>query len=235
MHHYSCDPNRRDKMGWFGFTAVFAAFFLTHSIPVRPAVKSRILNRVGARGFAMAYSALSVAMLTLLIWSAGKAPYVQLWPQMEWHRHTAHLGMLAVCLILALGVARPNPFSFGGARNNSFDRTRPGIVRWTRHPILLALALWAGVHLLPNGDLAHVILFGVLGAFAFAGGWLIDRRKQREMGHANWAALKNAVHQAPLAHAPASWPGLFLRLAAGGAAYAALIWAHPLIIGLPAI
>src|SRR6056297_484155 len=226
MHHYSCDPNRRDKMGWFGFTAVFAAFFLTHSIPVRPAVKSRILNRVGARGFAMAYSALSVAMLTLLIWSAGKAPYVQLWPQMEWHRHTAHLGMLAVCLILALGVARPNPFSFGGARNNSFDRTRPGIVRWTRHPILLALALWAGVHLLPNGDLAHVILFGVLGGFAIAGQTLIDRRKRRDLGPARWDTLNAARKAAPRLQRPRCWPEAIMRCLVGLVAFVALILAH---------
>ncbi|HKL06680.1 MAG TPA: NnrU family protein [Roseovarius sp.] len=222
-------------MGWFGFTAVFAAFFLTHSIPVRPAVKSRILNRVGARGFAMAYSALSVAMLTLLIWSAGKAPYVQLWPQMEWHRHTAHLGMLAVCLILALGVARPNPFSFGGARNNSFDRTRPGIVRWTRHPILLALALWAGVHLLPNGDLANVILFGVLGGFAIAGRGLIDRRKRRVLGDTEWNALDTARRTAPFFHAPRFWPELCIRLLIGLAAFAGLLLAHPHVIGVPAL
>ena len=221
-------------MSWAGFAAIFAVFFLTHSVPVRPAVKSRVTAIIGTRGFALGYSALSVAMLALLIWSAGRAPYVQLWAQMPWHRHAAHLGMLTVCMILALAIARPNPLSFGGARSDRFDPSRPGLARWCRHPVLLALALWAGVHLLPNGDLAHVILFGVLGAFALAGGWLIDRRKRREMGHANWAALKNAVHQAPLAHAPASWPGLFLRLAAGGAAYAALIWAHPMIIGVPA-
>ena len=222
-------------MGWFGFTAVFAAFFLTHSIPVRPAVKSRIVNRIGTGGFGLAYSALSVAMLALLIWSAGEAPYVQLWPQMEWHRHAAHLGMLAVCLLLALSVARPNPFSFGGARNNRFDPTRPGIVRWTRHPILLALAIWAGVHVLPNGDLAHVILFGVLGGFAIAGRALIDRRKRRVLGASQWDTLDLARKAAPRFHAPRSWPVLLLRLLVGLAAFAALLLAHPHVIGVPAL
>ncbi|WP_306152411.1 NnrU family protein [Roseovarius sp. MMSF_3281] len=222
-------------MGWFGFATVFAAFFLTHSIPVRPAVKSRIVKRIGAGGFGLAYSALSVAMLALLIRSAGAAPYVQLWPQMDWHRHAAHLGMLAVCLLLALSVARPNPFSFGGARNNGFDPARPGILRWTRHPILLALAIWAGVHLLPNGDLAHVILFGVLGGFALAGRALIDRRKRRVLGGAQWRALDRARRAAPWFHAPRFWPELFIRLVIGLAAFAALLLAHPHVIGVPAL
>ncbi|QFT99498.1 NnrU protein [Roseovarius sp. THAF8] len=222
-------------MGWTGFAAVFAAFFLTHSIPVRPAIKSRIAGKIGTRGFGMAYSALSTGMLALLIWSAGEAPYVQLWPQMEWHRHAAHLGMLSVCLVLALSIGRPNPFSFGGARNACFDASRPGIVGWTRHPVLLALALWAGVHLLPNGDLAHVILFGMLGGFALAGRAVLDRRKRRVLGTSLWARLDTARKAGPRLHAPHSWSGLLIRLLAGLAAFAALLLAHPHVIGVSAL
>jgi len=222
-------------MGWTGFAAVFAAFFLTHSIPVRPAIRARLVERIGPRGFGLMYSALSVGMLALLIWSAGEAPYVHLWPQMAWHRHAAHMGMLAVCLILALGIARPNPFSFGGAWNDRFDPARPGIVRWTRHPILLALALWAGVHLVANGDLAHVILFGVLGSFAIAGRAVIDRRKRRILGPLRWEVLDTARKAAPLFHAPRFWSALFVRLVIGLVAFAALLLAHPHVIGVPAL
>lgn len=222
-------------MGWAGFSAVFAAFFLTHSIPVRPAVKARLVAMAGAGGFGLGYSILSLAMLALLIWSAGQAPYVQLWPQMEWHRRVAQLGMLAVCMILALSVARPNPFSFCGARNDRFDPARPGLLGWTRHPILLGLAIWAGVHLLPNGDLAHVILFGVLGSFAIAGRVLIDRRKRRTLGASRWANLDAARKAGPSYHAPVSWVGFGLRVAVGLAAFAVLIWLHPHVIGVQAL
>lgn len=222
-------------MGWTGFAAVFAAFFLTHSIPVRPAVKSRLVGRIGARGFGLAYSALSIGMLALLIWSAGEAPYVQLWPQVEWHRLAAHLGMLAVCFILALSIGRPNPFSFGGSKNDSFDPARSGILRWTRHPVLLALAIWAGVHLLPNGDLAHIILFGVLGSFALAGRALVDLRKQRLLGVSRWNALDSTRKAAPPFHAPCSLPSLYFRILIGLAAFAALLLAHPYLIGVSAL
>lgn len=222
-------------MTWTGFAAIFVAFFLTHSIPVRPAIKTAIVDRVGTRAFGLGYSALSVGMLALLIWAAGQAPYVELWPQAIWHRHAVHLGMLAVCLILASGIARPNPLSFGGAGNDRFDPKRPGIVGWERHPVLLVLALWSGLHLLPNGDLAHVILFGVLCAFALAGRRLIDRRKRREMGLDRWDALRREVASAPKVYLPARPMALILRLALGVALFALLLWAHPVVIGVPAL
>src|SRR3546814_17919639 len=90
--------------------------------------------------------------------------------------------MAVVCLILALAIGRPNPFSFGGTNNAAFDPARPGIVGWIRHPLLAALALWAGAHAFANGTLAHVLMFGIFAAFALVGGPLIDRRRQRDMG-----------------------------------------------------
>lgn len=48
---------------------------------------------------------------------------------------------------------------------------------------LWALSLWALAHVVPNGDLAHVILFGNFAAFALLGQRLVDRRRQRDMGN----------------------------------------------------
>lgn len=222
-------------MTWAGFAGIFALFFATHSIPVRPAIKAGITARVGPRGFALGYAVLSLAMLALLIGSAGQAPHVELWPQAPWQRHVVHLGMLAVCLILAFSIARPNPFSFGGARNESFDPTRPGIVRLFRHPILSALALWAGSHLLPNGELAHVLLFSILGGFAIAGRGLINRRKRREMGSQQWEELNACVAQATLLPPPPSWRAVAFRLAAGIALFVVLLMLHPVVIRVPAL
>lgn len=221
-------------MSWTGFASLFVMFFVTHSVPVRPAVKARIAGQIGQRGFGVGYSILSLLMLGLLIWSAGRAPYVELWPQMPWQRHVAHIGMLAACLILAFSLGRPNPFSFGGAWNDRFDPARPGILRWTRHPILLVLALWAGVHLLPNGNLAHVILFGTLGLFAIAGRALIDRRKHRTLGQAHWETLRRASIATPRFQRPVSWGSFLLRSVAGVILFVTLLWAHPHVIGVSA-
>jgi uncharacterized membrane protein len=217
-------------MGWFEFALAYVVFFLSHSLPVRPPLRPLLQARLGATGFTLAYSALSLAVLAWLIGAAGRAPQVILWDWAPWQVHVPLTVMGPVCLILALSIGRPNPFSFGGARNDQFDPARPGIVGWSRHPLLAALALWATAHVVPNGDLAHVILFGTFAAFALLGGRLIDRRKRREMG-AEWQRLRAAVATAPRLSWPASG-GTFARLAAGSALYATLLWAHPFLFGV---
>jgi uncharacterized membrane protein len=217
-------------MGWLEFLAAYAVFFLSHSLPVRPPLRPWLQARLGPWGFTLAYSALSLAVLAWLIGAAGRAPYVALWDWAPWQVYAPLTLMGPVCLILALSVARPNPFSFGGARNKLFDPARPGIVRWSRHPLLAALALWAAAHVAPNGDLAHVILFGTFAVFALLGGRLIDRRKRRGMG-AEWQPLRRAVAGAPLLPLRASG-GTLARLLAGIALYAALLWVHPVLFGV---
>ena len=169
-------------------------------------------------------------MLAWLIAAAGRAPHVTLWDWAPWQVHVPLIVMGPVCVILALSIGRPNPFSFGGARNDLFDPARPGIVRWSRHPLLAALALWAAAHVVPNGDLAHVILFGTFAAFAVLGGRLIDRRKRRGMG-ADWQGLRVVVEDAPLLSW--RWPGdILARLVAAVFLYGMLLWVHPVLFGV---
>lgn len=216
-------------MGWNEFAFAFAAFFLTHSIPIRPPLRPWAVARLGHAGFGIAYSALSLAVLAWLIAAAGRAPYVPLWDWAPWQNHVVLAVMLPICVILSLAIARPNPFSFGGAQNDRFDPASPGIVRLTRHPLLLALGIWSAVHILPNGDLAHVILFGTFAGFAMLGGRLVDRRRQREMGQ-RWHDLRAALSECPASLSLTA--DTLLRLAAGLMLYAGLIWLHPLVIGV---
>ncbi len=218
-------------MGWAEFVAAFAVFFLSHAVPVRPPLRPRLEAVLGARGFTLVYSALSLAVLAWLIAAAGRAPYVQLWGWAPWQVHVPLIAMLPACLIAALAIGRPNPFSFGGARARDFDPARPGIVRWMRHPLLVAMALWAFAHVVPNGNLAHVLLFALFGGFALLGGRLIDRRKRREMG-AEWARLDEARRAGPLLPCPVHPPGAVLRIAAGVGLYWGLIKAHPYLFGV---
>ena len=219
-------------MSWIAFAAVLGAFFLTHSVPVRPAIRARLVDVLGANGFIIAYLLLSIFMLAWLITAAADAPYVSLWDQALWQRTVTFYGMLAVCLLVALAAARPNPFSLGGFHNERFDPAYPGLVRWSRHPLLLALAIWAGVHILPNGDLAHAILFGVFAEFSILGMKLIDRRKMRLLGQEKWLALKHQVSAAPMWATPQSWAVLGLRIAAGGLGFLLLVLLHPTVLGV---
>ncbi|SMX50984.1 NnrU protein [Actibacterium lipolyticum] len=218
-------------MGWLEFALTWIAFFVTHSIPLRPPVRPWFQARLGRRGFSIAYSLLSLAALAWLIGAAGRAPFVPLWDWAPWQGHVTLVIMLLVCLILTLAIGRPNPFSFGGARNERFDPQRPGIIRVIRHPLLVALALWAAAHVVPNGDLAHVLLFGVFATFAALGGRLVDQRRQREMGP-EWQCLHDAVTASSGNVIPASWTAASVRLVAGVALFGGLIWAHPWLFGV---
>ena len=218
-------------MAWAEFGTALVIFLLSHSLPVRPPVRPWLVERLGRRGFTIAYSIVSLAILGWMIHAAAGAPYIPLWYWAPWQNHVVLAAMLPVCLIVALAIGKPNPFSFGGAQNDRFDPAHPGVVGWLRHPFLIALALWSGAHLIANGDLAHVILFGMFAVFAVIGHPLLDRRKMRTLG-ARWAELRAqmSMHNRPsprqlLIHER-------VRVAAGLALYAALIGLHPYLFGV---
>ena len=220
-------------MTWLQYAAVILAFFISHSVPVRPKIRAALVARLGERGFTTAYSALSLVMLAAVIAAAGHAPFVLLWSQAAWQHHVVMDGMLGVCVLLAFSVGRPNPFSFGGARNDQFDPARPGIVGWTRHPVLMALLAWSMLHLLPNGNLAHVILFGIFAGFAAMGTKLVDKRKRRVMGDDQWQALLAQVRASPLVPAPARGTKVLIRAGVALIIYTVLVVLHPMVIGVP--
>jgi uncharacterized membrane protein len=213
-------------VGWFEFIAAFVAFFLSHSIPVRPAMRAKLVATLGPRRFTMGYSILSLGVLIWLIGAAARAPYVPLWDWALWQNLIGLAVMAFAIALLALSIGRPNPFSLGGARNDMFNPEIAGIVAVFRHPLLVSLALWALVHMIANGDLAHVILFGTFGGFALLGQKIIDRRKRRQMG-AQWADLEARMQVGTLKP-----KGTVLRQIIGVLTYAGLIWLHPMLFGV---
>ncbi|WP_282059317.1 NnrU family protein [Roseobacter litoralis] len=217
--------------GWLTFAGVFVLFFATHSIPVRPPVKKHLVKHLGAKGFTRAYSALSLLILALLIWAAQQAPFVLLWAEGPWHRPVIWLGMLVACLILTVSIGQPNPFSFGGRNNHAFDPLDAGVIGYLRHPLLNVLALWALLHVLANGDLAHVLLFATLALFALAGPRVIDARKKRDLGADAWLALVSETRSQRRFQVPSR--GTMLRLCAGVTVYLMLVYLHPIVIGAP--
>lgn len=216
--------------GWFNYFAAFTVFFLSHMVLVRPPVRPWLVHHLTQRGFTLAYSALSVAILWWLIKAAKTAPYVALWTYAPWQNWVPILLMLPVCLILSFGLGRPNPLSFGGWQNDRFDPHKPGLVKWMRHPILAALFLWSASHLVPNGDLAHVLLFGSFALFSILGMKLIDRRRQRELGD-RWQGIVATIRSAP-GPAPAQIPAFLARFIAGLGLYAVLAALHPWFAGV---
>ena len=85
-----------------------------------------------------------VAGVVLMVLGYRSAPFIFVYEPPTWGQHLNNLLMVFVFYLFA----------------SSGAKTR--ITRVIRHPQLTAFGLWAVAHLLANGDLASVILFGVL-------------------------------------------------------------------------
>lgn len=94
---------------------------------------------------------------------------------------------------------------------------RGNLKRFVRHPMLLGVGLWSVAHLFANGDQASVILFGALGVFALFAMWSATRR----------GAAKSTER--------VSVKFDFIVIAAGSVAYAAILFLHPYLFGMPVL
>ncbi len=224
--------------GWLEFCSAYLVFIASHAVPGRPALRAALTRVLGEGLYLAVYIAVSITILAWLIVAAGRAPFVALWEFSPWQTWAPNIVMPFVCLLAAFGTAAPNPLSFGGRQTYLYDADNPGIAGVVRHPILWAIALWSGAHLVPNGDLAHVILFGGFGVLALFGMLALDKRLRRQLGDATWSELAQRTSLVPLgAIVSGRWRPARLqldikRLLAALALYATLVASHSALIGV---
>ena len=178
-------------------------FLGAHSVRIfaEPWRQARIA-RMGAGAWKGAYSVVSLAGLALIVWGYGlaRAVPVDLWAPPVWTRHLSSLlNVVAFVLLAAAYVPR--------------NRIRAA----TGHPMVAGTALWAVAHLLSNGRLADLVLFGAFLAWA-----VLDFRAARARDRA-----------AGVRRAPGTLGGDLAVLAVGTAAAAAFaLWLHAPLVGV---
>jgi uncharacterized membrane protein len=154
--------------------AGMAVFLGVHSISiVAPAWRDRMVAAIGAGPWKGLYSILSIVGFLLLVggYAAARAEPVVLYVPPAGLRHVAALVMLPVFpLLLATYL--------------------PGRIKSaTKHPMLVAVKAWALAHLLANGMLADVVLFGGFLAWAVVDRISMKRRPARPLPAASsWRA-----------------------------------------------
>jgi uncharacterized membrane protein len=122
--------------------------------------------RMGPMGWKGLYSVISIAGFALLVYGYGlsrEAP-VDLWTPPRWTRHLASLLTLPVFILIAAAYVP-------GTR----------IKAALRHPMILGVKAWALAHLLSNGRLADVVLFGAFLAWAILD-YRAARQRDRQQG-----------------------------------------------------
>jgi uncharacterized membrane protein len=121
-------------------------FFASHSVRLAaPGFREREVARIGMRPWKLAYSAVSLVALILIIWGYGAARQepVVLWSAPAWTRHAAALlSVIGFVLIAAAYVP-------GTKMKEALG-----------HPMTAGTGVWALGHLLANGRLNAVLLFG---------------------------------------------------------------------------
>lgn len=225
-------------LAWSEFALAFMVFLASHLFPARPRLRAALCSLIGERTYLVVYSLVSLVVLGWLIVAAGRAPFVEVWAFAPWQMWVPNIAMPVACLLIAFGVGASNPLSFGGSRAPAFDPGRPGIAGVTRHPLLLAIVLWAASHAAPNGDLAHVLLFGMFALAGVTGMLAIDARLRARMGPEQWQRLAARTSLLPgSALITGCWRPdprrlNWWRLAAGILLYVGLLHLHQPVIGV---
>ena len=186
------------------FLVGLVLFLGVHSVSiVAPAWRQAQVARMGEGPWKAVYSVVSALGLGLLIYGYGVARHapVVLYTPPAALRHLALLLMLPVFPLLLA------PYLPGRIKSA------------TKHPMLLAVKFWATAHLLANGTLADVLLFG--GFLAWA---VLDRisLKRRPAGGAG-----------TVPHAPSRPVNDLILIVVGLALYALFVLrAHQWLFGV---
>jgi uncharacterized membrane protein len=160
------------------------------------------VSRIGLGAWKAAYSLLSIAGFVLIVigWGEARTAPQVLWVAPLWMKHAASLFTLLAFVLLAAAYVPGN-----------------AIKAAVGHPMVAGVKLWAFVHLLVNGTVAGVLLFGSFLAWAVLD-YVASRRRDRREG---------------VVRARGSASRTVITVVIGVAAWAAFaFWGHAALIGV---
>ena len=163
--------------------------------------RTKLIERFGAGPYRIAYAVVSIVGFLLIVWGFSlyrAGGLVQIWDPPVWARHiTITLMWFA---FIALAAMNPVPSRIRG---------------WLRHPMLVAIKIWALAHLLANGDAGGMLLFGSFLAFA-----VYDRIAVKKRGDYGARPVSSFTRADAI------------TLGVGTISYIAMIFLHPILIGV---
>ncbi len=179
-----------------------AIFHASHLFVRRRDARAAAIERLGVIGYRIAFSIVSIAGLAMIVWGFGHyrtTGWIDIWYPPAFMRHITELLMLFASVFIVA----------------AFIPSR--ITVRLKHPMLAAVKTWALAHLLANGDLGSILLFGSFLAWGVI---------------ARIAAKKDGAAAAPVA--PSGYVNDILVVVIGLALYLALgFYFHPYLIGVP--
>ena len=184
-------------------------FLGTHAFSMARSKRAEVVGRFGEQRYKLGYTVLSILGLVLTAYGYHlyrQNDWVDVWYPPVWTKH------LAVTLNLLAFIALASTYLPGHIRARA------------KHPMLLAVKIWATAHLIANGDLGSILLFGSFLA------WAVMARisaKRRALSAGQVAAAHGG--QA----APAGWRNDAVAVVVGVAVWFVFgKYLHPILIGV---
>lgn len=179
-------------------------FLGVHTFATMRTARAGVISKIGEGGYKAAFSVIALVGLIVIIWGYGAyraSGYTIVWDPPVW---TRHLAMLLMWFAFVFITAAYTP--------------KGKIKTALKHPMLVAIKTWALAHLLANGDLGSMILFGAFLAWA-----VFDRIAVKRRGGV------------PLDPVAGFNKGDIMALVIGTILYLAMFGAHRWLIGVPIV
>jgi uncharacterized membrane protein len=215
-----------------------ALFVATHLGMTASSIRPRLVALFGDWPYLGFYSLVSLATFVPLVveFSLHKHAGAMLWDLRDVTAiRVFAIVLMAICIPIAVAAyISPSPASI--AKRGKPVSGPHGILKLTRHPLFVAISLFAIAHVLMNGTVGDVVFFGSLLVTCLAGIRHQDRRKLGQLGepYAKFCAETSAFPGAALITGRQRWRrGDFPwpALALGIGLFALLLAFHPLLFG----
>ncbi|MPZ57547.1 MAG: NnrU family protein [Rhizobiales bacterium] len=194
-------------MGLLILIAGLILFLGVHVFVTLRDARATAIARFGDGPYKGLFSLVAIIGVVAIVWGFGlyrQTGWVDVWYPPTVMRHvTALLVWPAIILVLAAYL--------------------PGRIRQvTKHPMLAGVTLWAFAHLLSNGDLGSIVLFGSFLAWGVYARIAAKRRGEEVGGNPTVSGGSGRSNDA-------------IAIITGTVLYFALgYWFHPAVIGVPA-
>ena len=181
-----------------------AVFIGGHALTMARGARTALVARLGEVPYKIVYSLVAILAIALIAWGYARyraTGWIDVWHPPAFMRH------------VAVALMWPSIVCVAAAYSPGHIKTK------LKHPMLVGVKLWAFAHLLVNGDLGSIVLFGSILAWA-----VVDR-----------ISLKRRTDPGAPPIPLGGWKNDVVAVIAGTLVYLALGFVfHPLVIGVPA-
>jgi uncharacterized membrane protein len=218
-----------------------AAFFLIHAVVAGTSIRFWLVDKIGLKVYVPIFA---IGSLGALWWMSGAYNNVSgagldpIWLTYPWGGYLTAIVMFPALILAVVGLMTKSPTAMEQGQLLEQDDIATGVLRITRHPFLVGVALWAATHLIVNSDPSSLVFFGTFLVVVLNGMRNIDRKRLHIHGGA-WTKFSDQTSSVPFVAIIQGRNSLRLgeigaaKLLAGVVVYLAVAGSHYWLFSVP--